>query len=137
MKHPRAVTTFSDAGSHVSQIMDNSLQTHLLAYWVRQKEAFTLEKAVRKLTYETATAWGFSDRGLLREGMAADILVFDPKTIAPRMPEVLADLPAGAQRLSQKADGMLATVVNGQVVLRNNVPTGALPGRLLRARVPQ
>ncbi len=136
MKHPRAVVTFSDAGAHVSQIMDNSLQTHLLSYWVRQKQAFTLEQAVRKLSYEPATLWGFHDRGLVREGMAADLIVFDPDTIAPCMPEVVTDLPAGAKRLRQKAVGMTATVVNGQIMLKNNVPTGALPGRLLRNKLP-
>jgi N-acyl-D-aspartate/D-glutamate deacylase len=136
MRHPRSVVTFSDAGAHVSQIMDNSLQTHLLAHWVRDKEAFTLEEAIRLITYDTATQWGFHDRGLLREGMAADIVVFDPKTVGPRMPEVVSDLPAGAKRLRQTADGMLATVVNGRVVLKNNQPTGALPGRLLRGKVP-
>jgi N-acyl-D-aspartate/D-glutamate deacylase len=62
--------------------------------------------------------------------------VFDPATIGPRMPEVVNDLPAGAKRLRQTADGMLATVVNGQVLLRDNHHTGALPGRLLRGRVP-
>ncbi len=136
MRHPQSVVTFSDAGAHVTQIMDNSLQTHLLSHWVRDKQAFTLEQAVRRLTYETATSWGFHDRGLLREGMAADFAIFDPKTIGPAMPEVVSDLPAGAKRLKQTATGMLATVVNGQTLLRNNQPTGNLPGRLLRGRVP-
>jgi N-acyl-D-aspartate/D-glutamate deacylase len=130
------VVTFSDSGAHVSQIMDNSLQTHLLSHWVREKQALPLEQAVKYITYDTATHWGFHDRGLLREGMAADIVVFDPQTIAPKMPEVVADLPAGAKRLKQTAEGMRATVVGGQVVLKDNVHTGALPGRVLRGRVP-
>ena len=132
MKHPRSVVTFSDAGAHVTQIMDNSLQTHIFSYWVREKQAFSLEEAVRLVTYDTATHWGFHDRGLLREGMAADIVVFDPHTIGPRMPEVAADLPAGAKRLKQTANGINATIVNGQILLRNNQHTGALPGKLLR-----
>jgi len=132
MKHPRSCVTFSDSGAHVSQIMDSSLQTHLLSYWVRERGEFTLEQAVRMITYDTATNWGFHDRGLLREGMAADIVVFDPKKIGARMPTVVYDLPAGAQRLKQTADGISATVINGQVVLRNNEHTGALPGQLLR-----
>ena len=78
MKHPRSVVTFSDSGAHVSQIMDASLQTHLLSHWVRDKQAFTLEEAVKMLTCDNATQFGFHDRGLLREGMAADIVVFDP-----------------------------------------------------------
>ena len=132
MKHPRSVVTFSDSGAHVAQIMDSSLQTHLLSHWVREKQAFTLEEAVRLITYDTATMWGLHDRGLLRVGMAADIAVFDPDSVAARMPEVVHDLPAGAKRLKQTAEGMLATVVNGEVLLENNQPTGALPGRLIR-----
>ena len=132
MKHPRTVVTFSDSGAHVSQIMDASLQTHLLSHWVRAKQAISLEQAVRMLSFEPATHWGFLDRGLIREGMAADLLVFDPETIAPEMPEVVRDLPAGARRLTQRARGIVATVVNGEVVLRDGKPTGALPGRLLR-----
>ena len=132
MKHPRTVTTFSDSGAHVSQLMDSSLQTHLLSHWVRTKQAFTLEQAVRMLTLVPATLWGFHDRGLIREGMAADLMVFDPDTIAAEMPEVVDDLPAGARRLVQRTRGVAATVVNGEVLLRDGKHTGALPGRLLR-----
>jgi N-acyl-D-amino-acid deacylase len=132
MRHPRAVVTFSDSGAHVSQLMDSSLQTHLLYHWVRRKQAFTLEQAVRMLTLVPATLWGFADRGLVREGMAADFVVFDPETIAAEMPEVVDDLPGGARRLVQRTRGIAATVVNGEVLLRDGKHTGALPGRLLR-----
>jgi N-acyl-D-amino-acid deacylase len=132
MRHPRAVVTFSDSGAHVSQLMDSSLQTHLLYHWVRRKQAFTLEEAVRMLTLVPATLWGFANRGLVREGMAADLVVFDPETIAAEMPEVVDDLPAGARRLVQRTRGIAATVVNGEVLLRDGKHTGALPGQLLR-----
>ena len=132
MQHPRTVVTFSDSGAHVSQIMDASLQTHVLSHWVREKQALTLEQAVRMLSFDTATHWGFADRGLIREGMAADVLVFDPETVGAEMPEVVHDLPAGARRLVQRARGIAATVVNGDIVLRDGKPTGALPGQLLR-----
>ena len=132
MKHPRSVVTFSDSGAHVSQIMDSSLQTHVFSYWVRERQALQLEEAVRMVTYEPAASWGFHDRGLLREGLAADVTVFDPDRIGARMPEVHHDLPAGAVRLVQKADGIAATVVNGEVLLRDGEHTGAYPGRLLR-----
>jgi N-acyl-D-aspartate/D-glutamate deacylase len=132
MRYKHAVVTFSDSGAHVSQLMDSSLQTHLLAHWVREQQAFTLEEAVRMLTLVPATRWGFADRGLIREGMAADLVVFDPETIAAEMPEVVNDLPAGAKRLVQRCRGIAATVVNGETVLRDGKPTGALPGRLLR-----
>ena len=133
MKHPRSVVTFSDSGAHVSQIMDSSLQTHLLSYWVREKEALTLEEAVRQITYNTATLWGLHDRGLLREGMAADVVVLDPDTIGARLPEVVHDLPAGAVRLKQTADGIKNTIVNGEILLTDNEHSGATPGRLLRS----
>jgi N-acyl-D-aspartate/D-glutamate deacylase len=132
MKHPRSVVTFSDSGAHVSQIMDSSLQTQVLADWVRRRHALTLEEGVRMLTLEPASAWGLHDRGLLREGLAADVVVFDPDRVAPDMPEVVNDLPAGARRLRQTATGFHASIVNGQVVLRDGEHTGAYPGRVLR-----
>jgi N-acyl-D-aspartate/D-glutamate deacylase len=132
MRHPRTVTTFSDSGAHVSQLMDSSLQTHLLYHWVRTKQAFTLEQAVRMLTLVPATLWGFHDRGIIREGMAADFVVFDPDTIMAEMPEVVDDLPSGARRLVQRTRGISATVVNGEILLRDGKHTGALPGQLLR-----
>ncbi len=132
MRHPRSVVTFSDSGAHVSQIMDSSLQTHLLGYWVREREALTLEEGVRQLTSIPAANWGMHDRGLLREGMNADLVVFDPDTVGPRMPEVVHDLPGGAKRLKQVANGIRNTVVAGEVFLENNEHTGALAGRLFR-----
>ena len=132
IKHPRACVTFSDSGAHVSQLMDSSLQTHLLSHWVRTKQALTLEQAVRMISFVPATYWGFADRGLIREGMAADLNVFDPDTIAAEMPEVVNDLPAGARRLVQRSRGIAATVVNGEVLFRDGKHTGTLPGRLLR-----
>ncbi len=133
IKHPRSVVTFSDSGAHVSQIMDSSLQTHLLSYWVREKEALTLEDAIRQITYNTATLWGLHDRGLVRRGMAADLVIFDPDTVGPDMPEVVHDLPSGARRLKQTATGIKHTIVNGNVLLMDNEYTGATPGKLLRS----
>lgn len=132
MRHPRSVVTFSDSGAHVSQIMDSSLQTHVLSHWVREENAFTLEEAIKMITHDTGSAWGFDDRGLIKEGMAADINVFDPDTINPLMPEVKHDLPTGARRLVQKAEGISATIVNGVVLMRDGEHTGTYPGKLLR-----
>ena len=132
MKHPRSVVTFSDSGAHVAQIMDSSLQTHLLSHWVREREEFTLEQAVRMITHDTATAWGLYDRGMIREGLNADLVIFDPDTIHQNMPELLNDLPAGAQRLKQTARGISHTIVNGEVLLQDNQPTGNFPGHLIR-----
>ena len=84
------------------------------------------------ITLAPALAWGFADRGLLRAGMAADVNVFDPATVGPAVPELVDDLPGGGRRLEQRSQGVRATVVNGQVTIRDGVPTGARPGRLLR-----
>jgi N-acyl-D-amino-acid deacylase len=132
LKNPRAVMTFSDSGAHVSQILDCSIQTHLLAHWVRDRQAFSLEEAIRMITLVPAMAWGFPDRGLLREGLIADINVLDPASVAPLMPTLEYDLPGGARRLVQKASGFLATMVGGEIILRSGAETGARPGRLLR-----
>ena len=136
MRHPFAIPTFSDSGAHVSQIMDSSLQTHLLAHWVRNEGAFGLEEAIHRLTQLPAEVWQMPLRGVLAEGMAADINIFDPGTVAPDLPVLRRDLPGGAARLRQTATGFLATIVNGQVLLERGEPTGARPGSLLRRRAP-
>jgi N-acyl-D-aspartate/D-glutamate deacylase len=133
LKHPRTVMTFSDSGAHVSLIMDSSIQTHLLAYWMRERNAFTLEEAIKMITLTPAMAWGFTDRGLLRQGCIADLNVFDPETIAPQIPTIAHDLPTGACRLKSKSGGIMATVLSGKVSFRNGEHTGALGGKLLRS----
>ncbi len=133
LRHPRTVMTFSDSGAHVSLIMDSSIHTHLLAYWVRERNAFSLEEGVKMITLTPAMAWGFTDRGLLRQGCIADINVFDPVTIAPLIPTIEHDLPAGARRLKQKSAGIMATIIGGKVAFKNGEHTGALGGKLLRS----
>jgi N-acyl-D-amino-acid deacylase len=135
LRHPRAVMTFSDSGAHLSQIADSSIHTHLLGYWVRDRQEFTLEEAVRMITLAPALAWGFADRGLVREGMVADLNVFDPATVGPAVPELVDDLPAGGRRLQQRSVGFRATVVSGQTTIDGGERTGATPGRLVRRRL--
>jgi N-acyl-D-aspartate/D-glutamate deacylase len=132
LKHPRTLATFSDSGAHVCQEMGSSLQTHLLSYWVRNKQQFTLEEAIRMLTFDNASAWELPDRGLIRTGYAADLVVFDEQRIKPQLPTVEQDLPGGARRLVQKADGIAATVVNGVVAFENGEATGSSAGRVLK-----
>lgn len=132
LKHPRTLATFSDSGAHVCQEMGSSLQTHMLSYWVRARHAFTLEEAVRRLTFDNASAWELNDRGLVRAGYKADLVVFDEARVRPAMPSVETDLPGGARRLVQKAEGIAAVVVNGQVTLEHGHTTGRVPGVLLR-----
>ena len=135
LTHPRTLATFSDSGAHVCQEMGSSLQTHLLSYWVRQKRQFTLEEAVRMLTFDNASAWELPDRGLVRTGYAADLVVFDEATVRPRLPTVETDLPGGARRLVQKADGIAATAVNGVVSIENGAATGESGGQVLKGRL--
>jgi N-acyl-D-aspartate/D-glutamate deacylase len=132
LRHPRTVMTFSDSGAHLSQISDSSIHTHLLGYWVRERGEFSIEEGVRMITLVPALVWGFADRGLVREGMAADLNVFDPATIAPAVPRIVNDLPAGRNRLLQRSVGFKATLVNGAVTILDDEPTGARPGSLLR-----
>jgi len=132
LRHPWTLATFSDSGAHVCQEMGSSLQTHMLSYWVRQKQAFTLEQAVRMLTFDNAAAWELNDRGLVRAGFAADLVLFDEQTVRPAMPVVESDLPGGARRLVQKAEGIAATIVNGQIAFENGEATGACAGQLLK-----
>ena len=132
LRHARTLATFSDSGAHVCQEMGSSLQTHMLSYWVRAKQAFTLEEAVRKLAHDNAAAWGLADRGLVKTGYRADLVLFDADRVRPAMPTVEQDLPGGARRLVQKAEGIAATVVNGEITLEHGRSTGRRPGVLLR-----
>ena len=134
LRHPATAMTFSDSGAHVSQIVDCSIQTFLLSSLVRERQVFTLEEAVNMITLRPAAHWHLGDRGLLREGMAADINIFDADKIGPELPVVADDLPGGSRRYVQKATGFDATIVNGSVLLRNGEETGERPGRLLRNR---
>ncbi len=145
LRDPNTLLGLSDAGAHNSQLCDACFSTHLLGYWVRERGAISLEEAVRKLTTLPARVFGLSDRGLLAEGRAADVVVFDPATVAAGRLQRVHDFPAGAERLISEAIGMDAVIVNG-VLLRAHGkdaldPDGALPGALLRngsaARKPQ
>ena len=135
LKHPRTLATFSDSGAHVAQEMGSSLQTHLLSYWVRKRGAFTLEEAVKKITHDNAVAWDMTDRGMVREGFRADLNLFEEDRIRPSLPTVERDLPGGARRLVQKAEGIRATLVNGAVAFENGEATGAYAGTVLKGKI--
>ncbi len=92
----------------------------------------SLEKAVRRLTFESASTFGIHDRGLLRPGMAADITIFDPETVQPLPEETVHDFPAGGWRIRELAQGIKNTIVNGEVLIEDGKHTGALPGRVMR-----
>ena len=128
---PYAVVGLSDGGAHVQFHSNVSNPTRLLGYWVREKGIMPLELAVRRLTFDSATAFGIYDRGLLQPGMAADLVVFDADTVRPVAEDVVHDFPAAGWRMRELAEGIHYTVVNGEVLLEKGTHTGSLPGRVL------
>jgi N-acyl-D-aspartate/D-glutamate deacylase len=123
----------ADAGAHVGQIMDTSQPTFLLTYWVRERQRWTLEQAIRRLTSDTADLFGFVDRGRIAVGAYADINVIDFEGLSLPQPEFVNDLPGGAGRYIQGASGYDYTIVNGAVFMENGEHAGALGGRVVRA----
>ena len=130
-----ALLSLSDGGAHCGLICDVSSSTFLLSYWTRDRERgerIPLEKAVRMQTLDTATAYGLSDRGVLKPGYKADINVIDYDNLNIDAPRIVYDLPAGGRRLIQKATGYDATIVSGVPIYESGEATGELPGRLIR-----
>ena len=131
---PATVMGVADGGAHVGIICDASQPTFMLSYWGRDRKRgrLPLEFLVRKHARDTAVAYGLTDRGVLAPGLKADINIIDPNAVRLTPPEVIYDLPTGGKRIMQKAKGYLHTFVSGVETLCNDVPTGALPGRLVR-----
>jgi N-acyl-D-aspartate/D-glutamate deacylase len=132
LNSPYTVIGLSDAGAHLVFDANYGFSTLLLSRWVREKGIMSLEAAVRKLTFDQASHFGIPDRGLLRPGLAGDLVLFDPDTIAPQEAQQVQDLPGGGTRLQQLAQGIEYTIVNGQVLIEGGEHTGAYPGRVVR-----
>jgi len=133
--HDHTVMGLGDGGAHVGTICDASFTTTMLAHWGRDRKRgglIDLPTLVRCQTHDTAKAMGLGDRGLLVSGKRADINIIDFENLKVRSPEMVYDLPNGSPRVQQKADGYIATIVNGQVTYRNGEATESLPGRLIR-----
>jgi N-acyl-D-aspartate/D-glutamate deacylase len=132
--NPNVLLGQSDAGAHVANASPGfGFSTTMLAYWVRERQIMSLEEAIKKMTFLPASLFGINDRGLVRRGMAADLFVFDPEKIDLAAPEKVSDLPEGATRYIQRAEGIRYTIVNGSVLMRNGVHTGVYPGKVLRS----
>jgi N-acyl-D-aspartate/D-glutamate deacylase len=131
LHNPHILVGQSDGGAHVVFRSDYSYPTYLLGHWVREENILSLEEAVRKLTFDSASVFGIEDRGLLKPGWAADIMVFDPETVGPKQVEDVPDLPGGASRRKQLANGIEWTLVNGEVLIEHGEHSGALPGRVV------
>jgi N-acyl-D-aspartate/D-glutamate deacylase len=136
LREPGCTLGLSDAGAHVGQLCDAPLATDLLGQWVRGRQVLTLEEAVHKLTQVQAELFGFADRGVIRPGMAADLVVFDPDSVAPGPLRRVRDFPADAERLTaDQPTGMRHLFVNGTHVVRDGAladdAVAARPGELL------
>ena len=132
----RTTLGLSDAGAHVGQLCDAVAATDLLGKWVRDKKVLTLETAIHKLTKVQADLFSFTDRGELRAGAFADVVVFDPTTVGPGPVRRVRDFPANGERLTaDQPTGMVHTFVNGQAIVRDgNLVESALtdrPGHLV------
>ena len=135
MEHPNVLFGLSDGGAHCGVIADAGMPTFILTHWGRDRvkgEGFPLEFLVRKLTSDTAKAYGLNDRGQLKPGLLADINVIDFPALKLDRPVAIADLPAGGRRLVQEAEGYRFTIKSGQVTFQDGEHTGALPGGLVR-----
>lgn len=129
----RAIIGASDAGAHLDMINTFAFSTQLLAEGVRKRKLLPLEEAVYRITSLIAQRFGINDRGLLREGMAADIVVFDPDTVDCGPCEMRNDLPEGEMRLTADAIGIHHVIVNGVPVIVNGTLTGDVGGKILRS----
>ena len=132
MKSPHVGAGSSDGGAHVKFFTAGSYPTDMLAWLVRDEQVLTLEEAHYKMGCLNAQLGGFTDRGILREGAAADIVVYDLENLKVLPSEIAEDLPGGEWRRVQKAEGYRWIVVNGEVTLEDGKPTGAMPGKLMR-----
>ena len=130
---PLVTLGLADAGAHVGQIMDASQPTFLLTYWVRERQRWTIEEAIRRLTSDTADLFGIDGRGRLTVGSFADVNVIDFEQMHLPIPEYVYDLPNRAGRYVQRAGGYDYTLVNGEVFMEHGEHTGVLAGRMLRS----
>jgi len=131
---PRTMIGLSDGGAHVDMLCDAGYATYLLGHWVREREAITLEHAVKRITSEPADFFGIRERGRLKSGWKADLTLFDYKTVnSAKRAKMQNDLPGGGRRLVMPAEGIEYTVVNGTMLYEHGKHSGALPGEVLRS----
>jgi N-acyl-D-aspartate/D-glutamate deacylase len=134
LRHPTSAFGLGDGGAHAGQTCDASSTTFLLSHWARDRSRgrFSVEDAVRKMTQATATLYGLGDRGVLAPGYVGDANVIDFEHLQLHRPTLVSDLPGGASRLIQRADGYVATVKGGTATFEGGEETGARPGQVLR-----
>jgi N-acyl-D-aspartate/D-glutamate deacylase len=139
LDNPNTLSGLSDGGAHVGAICDVSLPTFMLTHWCRDRTrgpGLDLAQVIRGQTRDTAEAVGLNDRGVIAPGYLADLNLIDFQRLRLKVPYMVYDLPTGARRLMQEAEGYVATIKSGAVIYREGQATGALPGRLIRGRQP-
>ncbi|MBO0865597.1 MAG: amidohydrolase family protein, partial [Mycobacterium sp.] len=138
LRRDDVVLGLGDGGAHYGMICDSSFPTYLLTHWTRDRSSgrLSVPEAIRELTSVPARVAGLRDRGRIAVGYKADLNVIDHAGMRLHKPVVTHDLPAGGRRLDQTADGYVATIVSGEVIALDGVPTDARPGRLIRGRQP-
>ncbi len=139
LENVNTLSGLSDGGAHVGAICDVSLPTTMLTHWCRDRSRgpkLDLSKVIRGQTRDTAEAIGLFDRGRLAPGYLADLNIIDFERLELKAPHMVYDLPTGARRLMQEAEGYVATIKSGTVIYRNGAATGSLPGKLVRGRQP-
>ena len=133
LNHPHSIVSLSDAGAHLTFFNDAGFGLHLMGHWARELGTMSMSEAVRRLTSQPAQVFGMRQRGTLREGYAADLLLFDPQTVARGPKRRVFDLPGGAPRLTTDAVGVHGVWVNGRMVANANglLASTPLAGELL------
>jgi N-acyl-D-aspartate/D-glutamate deacylase len=134
LRDRHTLLALGDGGAHVDLMCDAGYCTYLLGKWVRGRQVMALEDAVMRLTSQPADLFGIRNRGRLRTGFAADIVIFDPDRVgSDERPVRRADLPGGGKRFVMPSHGVDCTIVNGQVTYKDGAMTGARAGQVLRA----
>jgi N-acyl-D-amino-acid deacylase len=134
LNNPAMLLGLGDGGAHLDMLCDSGYPTYVLGTWVRERKVLSLEEAVRRMTSDPADFFGIKDRGRLKPGLAADVAIFDPATVASvGRPERLYDLPGKAKRMVMRSRGIEYTVVNGEVTWEKGALTGAAAGTVLRS----
>ena len=133
--HPRVLMGLADGGAHCGAVCDAGMPTFMLTHWTRDRkrgDTLPLEYMVHRQTQQTANFYGLLDRGVLRAGYLADLNIIDYDALNLGKATLVHDLPAGGRRLVQRAEGYIATIKSGKVIVRAGEPTNVMAGRLLR-----
>jgi N-acyl-D-aspartate/D-glutamate deacylase len=131
IKSPYCLPGVSDAGAHLDMDCGVDFIALFLRHWVGEVGIMPFEEAIRRLTSMPANVLGLTDRGTLTNGKAADVVMFEADRLEALPREMLPDLPGGAERIIQRAQGVKAVIVNGQIVIEDGEHTGSWPGRIL------